>query len=327
MMKFSISSLQIAIVLLSNAAIILFAAVTCRCEDNLLPAKSQSAYQKEYHHIKFGEDDEMNPLTQIETQKHNYDNSKFEKCLFSHLMFSECSFRNAVFADCTFWNFDFDDTCDLTDAVFINVKGFYINKKHLVQTASYKHKQMRHIEFRWDHIPKYQDYSGIDFTGVDFTGSVLHFVKDGCRFTNAIIRDCNLSDGLTIEQLKQTKDYNDKSIRKVILGTKITGIDFSGFDLTGCYFGDICRDKWLDMTGVNLTDAVITDCIFPHTKTRSEYLGRGEDGKSLWKYIDLQKTLTISQIKSTWNYKTGNMTGIVLPKYLQDELDKENESK
>lgn len=70
---------------------------------------------------------------------------------------------------------------------------------------------------------------------------------------------------------------------------------FSRFNLTGNYFN-------ANFSNANFTDAVVTDCNF-----------------------DLAK-ITVEQIQSTWNYKTKNMEGIVLPKEIQETLDKEKQN-
>ncbi|MDR2643451.1 MAG: pentapeptide repeat-containing protein, partial [Planctomycetaceae bacterium] len=72
------------------------------------------------------------------------------------------------------------------------------------------------------------------------------------------------------------------------------GIDLSDFTITQCRFFKV------DLKDVNFSNAVIT----------------GSDFK-------LAKNLTVAQIKSTWNYKHNQMDKIILPKDIQDELDKE----
>ncbi|MDR1477930.1 MAG: pentapeptide repeat-containing protein, partial [Planctomycetaceae bacterium] len=73
----------------------------------------------------------------------------------------------------------------------------------------------------------------------------------------------------------------------------LRGLNLSQFNLTGCQFLG-------DLTDVNFTDAVISKCDFG------------------W-----LSNITIDQIKSTWNYKTGRMNGIKLPEEIQKTLDAE----
>ena len=102
-----------------------------------------------------------------------------------------------------------------------------------------------------------------------------------------------------------TRSFNEKKIAHVRFEGKppdtpeadFTGLDFSGFDLTGTHFAR-------NLKGINLTNAVITSGDFSRATN-----------------------LTLDQIKSTWNYKTGNMEGVILPKEIQEVLEAERQAK
>ena len=63
-----------------------------------------------------------------------------------------------------------------------------------------------------------------------------------------------------------------------------------------------------DLTGADFRDAVISNVDFGSR----DFACKG---------------LTLEQIKSTWNYKNGRMTEIVLPEEIADALQKEKEAK
>ncbi|MDR1483419.1 MAG: pentapeptide repeat-containing protein [Planctomycetaceae bacterium] len=112
---------------------------------------------------------------------------------------------------------------------------------------------------------------------------------------------------ITAEQLKSTASYKKKELSSVGFGfSDLSGIDFSRFNLMGCSFMGNLQDA-------NFTDAVISGCSF----------GGCYSPKCSF---TLKTNLTLDQIKSTWNYKTGNMAGIKLPEEIQKQLDAEKQT-
>ncbi|MDR1480757.1 MAG: pentapeptide repeat-containing protein [Planctomycetaceae bacterium] len=110
---------------------------------------------------------------------------------------------------------------------------------------------------------------------------------------------------MTAEQLKSTASYKRKELLSIGLGfSDLSGVDFSRFNLTGSSFMG-------SLQNANFTDAVITGCSF------------GGCYSPKCDFSTLKTNLTIEQIKSTWNYKTNNMTGIKLPAEIQKALDAE----
>jgi uncharacterized protein YjbI with pentapeptide repeats len=94
-----------------------------------------------------------------------------------------------------------------------------------------------------------------------------------------------------------TKSYKDGKIN----GSFFTASDFSdavlsNLNLTGC------KIIKCNLQNADFSNSVITDCEFTNSKN-----------------------LNLDQIKSTWNYKTGNMTGIKLPAEIQKALDAEKQ--
>jgi uncharacterized protein YjbI with pentapeptide repeats len=108
--------------------------------------------------------------------------------------------------------------------------------------------------------------------------------------------------GVTKEQLRTTRDFKLGYVSKIsFFDVDFSRCDFSKMNFSGCHFG---MTKHLDgngcnFEGVNLTDAVISNCDF-----------RGA------------VNLTAEQIKSTWNYKNDRMNTVILPRYLLKEFGK-----
>jgi hypothetical protein len=91
-----------------------------------------------------------------------------------------------------------------------------------------------------------------------------------------------------------------------LLSTELdwSNTDFSGF--TFCYGSRLSGN----VTGADFTDAKFLTVLSPKFTTKSSALEHCQG-------------LTLEQVKSTWNYKTGNMEGVVLPEEVQRQLDAE----
>jgi uncharacterized protein YjbI with pentapeptide repeats len=138
------------------------------------------------------------------------------------------------------------------------------------------------------------EIEGVNFAGgIDFYNTHTQYVKNGRSnpWANKNAIALLISDGLQKEQLQRTASFKKKILLANKYCTDLNGLDFSCFNLTGCKFAG-------NLTNVNFTNAVVTDCVF------GEYTN-----------------LTLEQIKSTWNYKNNRMTGIMLPPEIQKSLD------
>ena len=112
-----------------------------------------------------------------------------------------------------------------------------------------------------------------------------------------------------MEMLMKTKNGKDKMFLNIrFTYFDFTGADFSGMDLSGVHF------SYCKLTDANFTDAVITQANFLRDDIPNRF-GFDGDTKS--------HTLTLEQIKQTWNYKHGVMQGITLPNEIRDALEAE----
>ncbi|MBQ9874607.1 MAG: pentapeptide repeat-containing protein [Thermoguttaceae bacterium] len=113
----------------------------------------------------------------------------------------------------------------------------------------------------------------------------------------------------TKEQLESTASYKNRRLANMTFTQMcdIRGVDLSGFDLSNTLF-------ITSLAEVNLTDAVITNCVF------GGFASKVHKGKYVGSRDYVYPQLTAEQIKSTWNYKHHKMEGIALPEYLRKEL-------
>lgn len=245
-------------------------------------------------------------------------NIVFDKSILSgsdldETCFINCSFRKTNMSGVVAPSSLFRD-CDFADATIIG-SNFVLTKEQFCSTASYRNKSIQGTEF---HL----DISGINFSdynlrNVGFYGSFVH----GCNFSDSLISGASFSgkyekrdhskdygylliDNFSCNQLFTTKDYKQGTILDVnFFAVDFSRCNFSKMNLTGCRFNPfigIEEKIYCDFSNTDMTDAVISHCVFHETKN-----------------------LTFEQIKSTWNYKVGRMEGIVLPKQIQDLLDAE----
>jgi len=234
----------------------------------------------------------------------NFDRADLTNADLRETVFVNCSFKNANLTNVNASNAAFIN-CDFEGAL-INGAKITLRKEQLLSLWS---RSLYRVETR------NRDLSGMDFSKFNLIASTLIGDLTDCDFTDAALSfDPNLSGPpgqtslggtLTKEQLMSTSSYKAKQLMYVwFTGLRsdtpdvgFTGLDLSRFNLTGATFTRNLKD-------VNLTDAVITHCNF-----------------------SLATNLTLDQIKSTWNYKTGNMQGVTLPRELQEQLDAERQAK
>jgi uncharacterized protein YjbI with pentapeptide repeats len=204
-------------------------------------------------------------------------------------------------------NADFTDA-DVRGMSLFQTVGF--TKEQLYSTASYASHDLRGIRLQdyglaaWDFRNQNLTdayFAGAILTGADFRGANLTnaamYSGDiaGADFTGAVIRGAKFGsitgDNLTREQLYSTASYADRDLDGIGFypGSDLAGWDFHGQSLRGAGFASA------DLTGTDLTDAVVKGADFSSTTRISEEFG-----------------LTRQQLYSTASYKTRNLGSIKL---------------
>ncbi|MDR2643939.1 MAG: pentapeptide repeat-containing protein, partial [Planctomycetaceae bacterium] len=183
-----------------------------------------------------------------------------------------------------------------------------IQLKQLYSTFDYKNNAILGVKFGNSDFEN-ADFKNKNFAGCDFSSRIFDSQNPytGCNlknanFTDAIISNCNFGNSnFTLEQLKTTASFKSKELTGVSFQRfDFNNVNLSGFNLAGSIFYSDSNFK-----DTNFTDAIITN---------TSWFNIGK------KDFD---TLTLEQIKSTWNYKNNYMRGIKLPDNIQKELNKE----
>jgi uncharacterized protein YjbI with pentapeptide repeats len=225
----------------------------------------------------------------------DFSNSLLDSVDFRGTIFVNCSFKNAILRGYN-WNWAEDQfkNCDFTGATISAVHSYehsarhsiFLPVKNILTTSNFKYDgSFTCAAFR-------VDLTNIDFSGFRLANSSFRKI-DGCRLDNAKIEHCKFYT-ISKEQFSSTSDFKSKFLLGIVISeADFRGIDLSDFTITQCRFE-------VDFKDANFSNAVIT----------------GSDFR-------LAENLTVAQIKSTWNYKHNQMDKIILPKDIQDELDKE----
>ncbi|MBR4751828.1 MAG: pentapeptide repeat-containing protein [Thermoguttaceae bacterium] len=214
--------------------------------------------------------------------------------------FSRCRISSLTFHNYDVSNVDFTDAFICGTLVFSNCVGLI--KEQLESTCNWKNR-IYSFSFGVFYPQTGLDWSNTDFSGFRFeTGASLGSGSvEGADFTDSIINYYTLqsNQNVTVEQIKSTWNFKNREM-KLSLGK--TDLDWSGTDFSNFTFQGNALDG-ADVTGADFTDAVF------HT------------------FYPLQncRGLTIEQVKSTRNYKTGHMAGMNLPKEIADQLRAERE--
>ena len=128
---------------------------------------------------------------------------------------------------------------------------------------------------------------------VDLTDQNLEFTRlaGNCEATlkRASISNAFIN-GAMVKGITETKNYQEHDLCGCTFSGDLSGIDFSKQNLTGCTFRG-------NVEGAIFKDAVISGC-----------------------YLLPAEGLTIEQLEETWNFKTGNMEGIIVSPSLQMKL-------
>ena len=190
--------------------------------------------------------------------------------------------QNTLFSDCLGKG---------TDKAFVNAQRFeflwfyqvplvILGNSILYESQNYREKDCRFMHLRFQE-------------NVDLTDQNLEFTRlaGNCEATlkrasisNAII------DGAMVKGITETKNYQERDLCGCTFSGDLSGIDFSKQNLTGCTIKG-------NVEGAIFKDAVISRCNFLSAEG-----------------------LTIEQLEETWNFKTGNMEGIIVPPSLRKKL-------
>ena len=218
----------------------------------------------------------------------DFSNSDLWWAYMREIKFVNCSFRGARLYKVDAYNTDFTD-CDFADAFIDGCYALEFSKEQLSSTGSFKSKRIVGCHLRFG------DLSGVDFSGFNLANSVVESELNGCNFTDAIITGTSWGSNLSKEQLCSTASFKNGELRDVsLVNIDFSETNLSKMDLSGCSFGRS------NLHAADLTDSIISRCGF--------------------RFVE---NLTLEQIKSTWNYKSGRMAGIGLPNEIKKAIDAE----
>ena len=216
---------------------------------------------------------------------------RFDQVDIGEIVIKNSSFRNAVFNRC-FIIRSIED-CDLTDAVFRDCEQIEIDGKSFVQTQNYKSRRLEGMRLYGG------DYTNIDFSNFYMERTAIIPKKcDGICFKNTFFGEgCIIAYYGNSAQslLQETINYQQKFWFSMTFRSNLAqNVDFSGMTFAHCRFDNV--------RGSNFTDAKFFGCF-------------------------ISSTLTLEQVKSTWNYKTGNMHLSKWPKHIEKALEEEEKAK
>ncbi len=192
-------------------------------------------------------------------------------------------FKNALFFDCLGKG---------TGVVFSNVRRFepllfltmefptFLDNGDLYESQNYREKDCRFMHLRFQENVDLTDQN-LEFS---FISGNSEATLKRASISNAHIHVANA------KEISETKNYQEHDLCGCTFSGDLSGIDFSKQNLTGCTFRG-------NVEGAIFKDAVISGC-----------------------YLLPAEGLTIEQLEETWNFKTGNMEGIIVSPSLQMKL-------
>ncbi|MDO4551019.1 MAG: hypothetical protein Q4C96_07190 [Planctomycetia bacterium] len=232
-------------------------------------------------------------------------NINFSKCRFINttikdVHFENCSFKEAKFYEGVDGNSSISlnsvEGCDFTDARFISERGnsqmqISFDGKYFLQTQNYKSKRLENLRII------FADYSNMDFSDFVLVNSAIFTKRQkGIRYQNALFCEgCHVVNpgSNAKEMIYSTLNYQIGVWSGVsFFDDVVEGVDFSGMTFIRCRFNSL--------KGTNFTDAKFI-------------------------YPEFYDSMTLEQIKQTWNYKSGRMDLLKLPEGLQKQVDAELE--
>ncbi|MCL2709891.1 MAG: pentapeptide repeat-containing protein [Planctomycetaceae bacterium] len=231
----------------------------------------------------------------------NLDNTDFSGSWFGVMSIQNTSFRGAKLQFINGSNLDYDGArftgngmpgCDFTDAD-ITDSDLPLNGEQLRSTINYKNKDLAGITI-WG-----TNLSGTSFAGFDLTGArFLHCNLKDCDFTDANITKFAVT-GLTLDQLKTTKNYKAKNLSGTVLAlSNFDNADFRGFKLSvfvACSF-----------LNADFTDAEFIKTTYREQRIFNSRIPRVDDR---FGFIMCQPPR--QQFESTKNYRDKNLSRLL----------------
>jgi uncharacterized protein YjbI with pentapeptide repeats len=242
-------------------------------------------------------------------------------------------------------NVDLFKDATIADESGKNILPIGISKEQFYRTKNYKEKSLcgliLHDGKHNVEMGEQVDLNGQDLTGAKILGSLSRQHPHTEILNDAIIKNATILVALKYKSgnekvgfMNEKQLYSTQSYKQ----GDLTNITFTGDEQLKPLYGNVgvdngstgdmknwnlsrknlsnCKFERVDLTDANFTDAVITGAIF---------------GRPLYKTINNHKViiddfeddshLTIDQIKSTWNYKNGLMSGVMLPSRLRRIID------
>jgi len=209
------------------------------------------------------------------------------------------SFRGSVIHD---WSCEcpISENCDFTDTWFGSGELRGLSQKQLVSTRNFTEKN-----FPLSVWGKLRDLDLKDFQFSN--GDLEHLDVSGSNLENVRFTRCRLPK-LTDEQLRQTWNYRVGNF---------TGIQFCN-ELQW-------KKEWNEnnITLENAWNAVVFGGRSSHTAI--QIAPNADISDSVFILCDLSTSsgLTLEQVKSTWNYKTGHLSIVRWPKHIEEVLKTE----
>ena len=267
---------------------------------------------------------------------HNIGYSGVEPLVLRNVRFDNSDLRNAVFGAVHFTN------CSFRGANMSGVQDIYTVSSTRVNRAEYDSPEI---------MAFWAEYHDCDFTDATIDGAHLVRISgENFRSTRTYkksretkelifedgsplwLRDCSL-DGTSF------KDYRIQNI--VLWDTSLKDCDFSGACLEHVVLGS-SNNNWDEMrkhllstknyyigvfdkvsVGANFADVDFSSMCFTYCVLYGNFANTDFTNSVITGSSFSGQNLTVDQIKSTWNYKSGRMAGINLPKEIQQALNAE----
>ncbi len=230
-----------------------------------------------YKHNQF----ENNRLSGFDFSGWNFENKDLSRLYIfinSSLYNGTASFKNASFSD--YIGKETDEfsssylTWDKPTFDFTKDSPDVVDKEILYESQNYQSKDCRFLSLCL--------LDEVDLSEQDLEFSVLSGECEA-KLRDSRIGNAQILNDVNVQNIKETRSYREHDLSGCSFRGDMTGFDFSAQNLTGFVFAGALK-------GADFTNAIITFCDFKET-----------DG------------LTPEQLKGTWNYKTGNLKGIVTP--------------
>lgn len=245
--------------------------------------------------------------------------TQFFRCNFSNANLTNVaitdsgSFRECNFSGAKLQNIDISEVDDSPAFVDCDFTGATLTRVPSFDQWTFKDCVLKNVRLADVRVPryssldvnatanvkKYKEFEGFSFDDApkNLSGFVLtrtEFLTDvgGVDFTNARLTSVR-APGLSGRQLAQTVNFREKRYE----GLALNAANFEKYDFSDAVLTD-CRFEKIDFANANFTDAVLLDCSFSAVEG-----------------------LTLEQLKSTWNWKSGRLDLISFDAALQAQVD------